>query len=137
MERHSGDCFISQANETVELAMYARQQNRHWVNVYFLSGLAVEHALWGVRCRSTRLTEADYEVVPGHNLNKLLIHSGAVDEFRIQMRKTRGLRTNWMVVKDWDSNRRYRRVSQSDAKEIHQAGSRPSRWCNFPDGLRA
>lgn len=121
MVQHAGDLLMSRAEETLSSARFLRRQNMDWVNVFYLSGLSVEHALWAVRCRNARLTEADYKACPGHDLRRLAIHAGLSCALRDQKQKSKGFRSFWQTVSDWDSNARYRRVSQADAKDFFLA----------------
>lgn len=114
---------MGRAEETLRAATTIRQQNRDWTNVFYLSGLAVEHALWAVRCRRAFLMEADYMAVPGHSLARIAAHAGLGAALADEGRKRKGFRVNWVAITDWDSNSRYRSVSAPDAKELHLAVS--------------
>lgn len=122
---HGGDFCVGRAEETLKLAQSARQQNRDWVNVFYLSGLSVEHMLWGIRCKRANLMNADHTEAPGHSLSRIAIHAGLQLCLEAETKKRRSFSINWKVVCDWDSNARYRQVSKRDASDMFLAVANP------------
>ncbi|MFC3643031.1 hypothetical protein [Aquibium oceanicum] len=121
------DWTFGRAEETLLTADRLRQNGRDWPNIYYLSGLAVEHALWAIRVRRAMLTSPDYhKVTPHHDLNKIAVHCGLVEELKRTIRGNRAFHMNWRTVCDWDNNSRYQRVSAQDAKDMCLAVNNPT-----------
>lgn len=117
-----GEFYLSRAQTTLKTAeSLLGRKEQDWVNIYFLAGLSVEHAMWAVRCRKGRLMEADYHVVPGHSLQRLLNHAGLNIDLTSATRQNGKLWPNWLAVRDWDSNRRYQQVGPVLAKDTLEA----------------
>ena len=118
---------FGRANQTLQSAEALRRQNRDWPNVYYLSGLAVEHILWAIRMQRASLTSPDYHAVtPNHDISRLAVHCGLKNDLEKAVKGDKAFHSNWRTVCDWDSNSRFEAVSEADAKDIFLAVSNPT-----------
>lgn len=116
-------CF-GRAEETLRSAIALRRANRDHVNLYFLSGLAVEHALGAIRTKRAGLRRPDYEALrPTHHLGRLARHGGLEEELAQTMRRSHAFSAHWRAVVTWVSNARYAKVGAREALDLHNAVS--------------
>lgn len=101
MAGSQGKFLFGRADATLRSAHKLRQQNRDWPNVYYLSGLAVEHALWAIRCECHGLAEPDFQTLPNHRLDRIAEHAGLSADLKARCRANRDFHLNWKTVTDW------------------------------------
>lgn len=105
-----------------------------WSAAYYLAGYSVECALKA--CIAKRTKEFDFpdrdfaRDVFTHDLTNLLRHAGLKDRLlsdsAINGAVGPGLSSNWLIVKDWSEQARYRQATEADARRLVLAVTDPA-----------
>jgi len=101
-------------------------ENKLWTGAYYMSGLAVECALKS--CLANEVKEYDFpdkdfvNAMYVHKLEKLFTLNAALwGALQSAMESDDKLRANWNTVRDWDNNRRYDIIDESEARALYKA----------------
>lgn len=102
-----------------------------WDGAYYLAGYAIECALKACLAKKT----AEYGFPPNkeyvgkcysHSLEGLLNHAALQAELKVQGPPGSNLAKNWATVKIWETESRYDRILENQARELIDAIGHPS-----------
>jgi HEPN domain-containing protein len=103
-------------------------ENRLWTGAYYMTGLAVECALKSCLAGAVK----EYDFPDKQFVNAMYVHSSENlfklnGELRAKlqsdMKSDRKLSVNWSTVRDWDDNKRYDIVEESEARSLYEAST--------------
>ena len=101
------------------------RKNKHYEGCYYLAGYAIECALKACIARKTRRYDfPDKDVVNKiftHKLSTLLKIAGLELDLDKASKSDPNFGSNWAVVKDWDSESRYKFKSKQEADVLYKA----------------
>jgi len=102
----------------------------HWDGAYYLAGYAVECALKACICRQS----GEHDFPPKdtnkthytHNIIELTRTAGLKAAVEFQSDQDVTFKRNWNIVRDWDEQSRYRRISEIEAHMLLDAVTEPT-----------
>ena len=105
-------------------------QHRYWTGAYYLTGLGVECALKSCLARAVQQHDfPDKSFINKAYTHKLEDLAKLDGELWVQLTDEIGadssLRDNWNTVRQWDDEKRYGVVEESEARSIHVAATEP------------
>ncbi len=104
---------------------------RCYSGAYYLSGYAVECALKACIAKKTKKSEfPDLKAVQAshvHDLISLIRSAGLELDLNSKISTDRTFGSYWTTVKDWSEKARYRTYNQTEAQDLLQAISDPTR----------
>lgn len=107
---------------------YVLLSNRLYAGAYYLIGYAIEYSLKACIAKQTRLhdfpdknkTAQSYT----HNLEQLIGLSSLSMDLKKATESNRELQNNWLVVKDWKEDARYKlTITPIEAKDLYKAST--------------
>lgn len=114
------DVRIQEAKALLDLGL--------WDGAYYLAGYAMESALKACIIKALMARDAFPEKKFSencwtHDLVKLFELAGLMPAWTAALNANPNLLVNWGTAKDWKEDRRYHRITESEAKSLYNAVS--------------
>lgn len=120
--RALSDLRVEEAQHLIGVGKFA--------GAYHLLGVAIECALKACIAKNTEQYEfphVDYVKASWvHNLDKLLNVAGLLGAHKQKSDNDPEFAANWLTVKDWDVDSRYRLTEEQTAKDLFEAATDPN-----------